>query len=232
MDLLLELIEKRKFSINDISLAQITDQYVEYLKKLENFPMGEVVVFIAIASTLMLIKSRSLMPSMELTEEEEKSIEELEGRLKIYRRIRELSLHIKNIFARNPTFSREGFRGVEVGFVEPEGLNMNKLAGILKEIIGKFPAKEYLPEKEVKKVISIEEKIMELTDRIQISMEMSFSEFSRQKNIAEKEEIKIEIIVSFLAMLELVKQGIIMVKQTELFDNINICSIANNHNYE
>lgn len=232
LDLLLELIEKRKFSINDISLVKITDQYIEYLKKLENFPMEEVVVFIAIASTLMLIKSRSLMPSLQLTEEEEKSIEELEERLKIYGRIRELSLHIKNIFVQNPAFGREGFRGIEVGFIEPEGLNINKLAGILREITDNLPVKECLPEKEVKKVISLEEKIMELTDRIQISLEISFSEFTSLKNIAEKEEIKIEIIVSFLAMLELVKQGIIMVKQAELFDNIKICSIANNHNHE
>lgn len=232
LDLLLELIEKRKFSINDVSLAEITDQYVEYLKKLENFPTEEVVIFIAIASTLMLIKSRSLMPSLELTEEEEKSIEELEERLKIYGRIRELSFHIKNIFAKNPVFIREGFKGVEIGFIEPEGLDINKLVCVLREVLDKLPVKECLPEKEVKKVISLEEKITELTERMRTSLEMSFSEFTGSKNSAEKEEIKIEIIVSFLAMLELVKQGIIMVKQAELFDNINICPAANNHNHE
>lgn len=124
MDLLLSLIEKRKFSINDVSLAEITDQYVEYLKKLQNFPIEEVTFFIVIASTLMLIKSRSLMPGLELTDEEEQSIEELEERLKLYRRIRQLSLHIKNLFGRNPLFSREGFRGIEVGFIEPEGFDV------------------------------------------------------------------------------------------------------------
>ncbi|MBU3925683.1 segregation/condensation protein A [Patescibacteria group bacterium] len=229
LDLLLELIEKRKFSINDVSLANITDQYVEYLSKLENFPMEEVIVFISVASTLILIKSRSLMPSLLLTEEEEKSIEELEERLKIYRRIRELSIHVKNIFGNNPIFSREGFRGIEVGFIEPEGLDVDKMVSVLREITEKLPIKEYLPEKEVRKVISLEDKILELTGRIQNSLEISFSEFVVSENKIDQEELKIEVIISFLAMLELVKQGIIMVKQTELFDNINICSVINNH---
>lgn len=228
MDLLLSLIEKRKFSINDISLAEITDQYVEYLKKLQNFPIEEVAFFIAIASTLMLIKSRSLMPGLELTGEEEQSIEELEERLKLYRRIRYLSLYIKNLFGRNTLFSREGFKGIEVGFIEPEGLDVKKLAEVLKEIAENFPVKECLPETEVKKVISLEDKISELMKRIQESIEFSFSEFTNSKD-SEKEERKIEIIISFLAMLELTKQGIIMVKQAKLFDSINICQAANNH---
>lgn len=228
MDLLLSLIEKRKFSINDISLAEITDQYVEYLKKLQNFPIEEVAFFIVIASTLMLIKSRSLMPGLELTNEEEQSIEELEERLRLYRRIRHLSLHIKNLFGRNPLFSREGFRGIEVGFIEPESLDVKKLAEVLKEIAENLPVKECLPETEVKKVISLEDKISELMKRIQESIEFSFSEFADSKD-SEKEERKIEIIISFLAMLELTKQGIIMVKQAKLFDSINICQAANNH---
>lgn len=226
MDLLLDLIEKRKLSISDVSLAQITDQYLEHLKKFQNFPMEEVVFFIAIASTLMLIKSRSLMPNMELTGEEEQSIEELEERLKLYRRIKQLSLHIKNLYAKQILFSREGFKGAETVFVEPEGVDAKKLARILKEIVINLPAEECLPEAEVKKVISLEDKIQELTERIQQSLEMSFLEFSNSNSNKERrEEKKLEVIISFLAMLELVKQGVIMVRQSKLFDSINICKI-------
>ncbi len=226
LDLLLDLIEKRKVSINDVSLASITDQYLEYLKKFENFPIEEVALFVAIASTLLLIKSRSLMPSLELTEEEEQSIEELEERLKLYRNFRRLSLHLKNLYAKQMSFAREGFKGVEVGFVEPEGLELEKLFNTLKSIVENLPAKECLPEAEVKKVITLEEKILELTERIKNSLELSFLEFADSKK-GGADEKKIEVIISFLAMLELVKQGIIMVKQANLFGSINICQTNN-----
>lgn len=225
LDLLLELIEKRQFSINDVSLAQVTDQYLEYLKQLEKFPIEEVALFVAIASTLMLIKSHSLIPSLELTQEEEHSIEELEERLKIYRRIRELSVYIKEIFAQNPLFAREGLKGIDFGFIEPKGVSVSILYKILKGITESLPTERCLPEAEVKKIISLEEKIKELIDRIQDRLELSFDEFTDSKTGAKDK--KIEIIVSFLAILELIKRGIIMVNQAQLFGEINICS-ANN----
>ena len=221
LDLLLDLIEKRKLSINDISLAEIADQYLEYLKKMEEFPLEEVAFFIGVASTLILIKSRSLMPGLELSEEEEKNIEDLEGRLKIYRRIKELSSGVQDIFCKNPLFARESFKGVNVGFVEPKNLDLEKLTGLLREIVNNFPIKEQLPAVEIKKVISLEDKILELTERIKNSLELSFSEFSNSE-AEESDGKKVEVIVSFLAMLELVKQGIIMVKQVELFEQIVI----------
>ena len=88
LDLLLNLIEKRKLLINEISLAKISDDYIQFIKDSGNFPMGESANFILIASTLLLIKSRSLLPSLSLSQEEENSIEELEHRLKIYKEIK------------------------------------------------------------------------------------------------------------------------------------------------
>jgi len=223
LDLLLGLIEKKKLSINDVSLSEIADQYLEYLKKLENFPLEEAVVFIAVASTLMLIKSHSLLPSLQLSEEEEKSIEELEERLKIYRRIKELSVNIKEFFGKNPIFGREGFKGAELGFLEPKGLSKEILYKLLKEITENLPDKKALPEVEVKKMIRLEDKIKDLVGRMQQRLELSFAEFSTSKtNNGEMRDKKLEVIVSFLAMLELIKQGMIIVNQANLFDNIKI----------
>ncbi len=222
LDLLLGLIEKRKVSINDVSLADITDQYMGYLKELQKFPIAEVAFFVVIASTLMLVKSRSLIPSIELTEDEEQSIEELEGRLKIYRRIKEFSGRLNKLFGKNPLFERTSFKGVELGFMEPRGVDKNNLHSALKNVLENLPVKEKLPEAEVMKIISIEEKIRELTDRVSYSLEISFTEFSVSRNDIDRQNKKAEIIVSFLAMLELTKQGIIMVRQEGLFDSINI----------
>lgn len=223
LEVLLDLIEKRKLSINEVSLAEITDQYIEYLKT-NNFSMEEMAAFAVVASTLMLIKSRSLMPNLELTEEEEQSIEDLENRLKIYRQMRELSLHLNNKFGKNPLFTREPFRGLEAGFIEPKGLSLDGIFGTLRAMIDNFPKFEKLPEVAVKKMITLEEKIMELTERIKNKIELSFSDFSNSKNLNEK---KVEIIVSFLAVLELVKQGIVSVNQHSHFQNIDIKKIGN-----
>lgn len=227
LGLLLEMIERRKLLINDVSLAEIANSYVEYLKKFEKFPTEDVAAFVSIASTLMLIKSRSLMPGMELTVEEEQSIEELENRLKVYRIIKKLSEYPKKLFGKNIIFAREGFKGIEVGFVEPRDLDINSLHLSLKEITNNLPEKEALPEVQVKKIVSLGEKIDELSQRIQGALEVSFSEFAKTKNGADKEECRVEIIVSFLAMLELTKRGIIIVKQQSLFSNIDMCSSEN-----
>ncbi|MEW5907649.1 MAG: segregation/condensation protein A [Patescibacteria group bacterium] len=221
LDLLLELIERHKLSINDISLAQITDQYLEHLKQLDGFPIEEVALFITIASTLILIKSHSLIPSMELTPEEEENIEELEERLRIYRQIKTLSIHIKQIFYKNPVFAREGFKNITIGFIEPKGISVDNLYVIFKNVIDRLPKENCLPEVKVKKIISLEEKIKELAGRIQGQLELSFREFATSR--ADMKDKKIEMIISFLAMLEMIKREIIIVNQIELFGEINIC---------
>ena len=86
LDTLLSLIEKRKLFISDISLAQVADDYISYVKGLENFPIADSAHFILIASTLVLIKSKSLLPTLTLSEEEEHSIDDLQARLREYQK--------------------------------------------------------------------------------------------------------------------------------------------------
>src|SRR3989344_4410007 len=85
LELLLSLIEKRKLPINDVSLASVTDEYILHIQQQKEFPLSETSHFILIASTLLLIKSKSLLPTLELTEEEAGDIENLERRLKLYK---------------------------------------------------------------------------------------------------------------------------------------------------
>jgi chromatin segregation and condensation protein Rec8/ScpA/Scc1 (kleisin family) len=106
LDLLLDLIEKRKLFVSDVSLSQVTDDFIAYIESHEEFPISESAEFIVVASTLMLLKSRSLLPSLELTEEEEGSIEDLERRLKIYARVKELSVEIRKIFGKQIIFEK------------------------------------------------------------------------------------------------------------------------------
>ena len=221
LELLLDLIEKRKLLINDISLSKVADDFIQYVNALTassgQFPIAESAQFIVIASTLLLIKSKSLLPTLDLTDEEQLSVAELERRLALYKRFRELGSHIKNRFGKRIIFEKMPSKNIEPIFSPDPAMTMPALLEAIKGVINNFPRKEFIPQAIVKKVISLEEMIATLTERIKASLKLSFKEFAG----VGKEE-KVNVIVSFLAMLELVKQGIVNVTQEREFDDINI----------
>jgi segregation and condensation protein A len=216
LDLLLDLIEKHKFFINDVSLAKVTDDFIEHIKQYENLPMGESAHFILIASTLLLIKSRSLLPQLNLTEEEQGDIHDLERRLKIYKRIKEASRHVQELFGGDMIFPQQA-RAIEPVFVPSPEFTLQKSLLSLQDLIKRLPKKEVLPKHVVEKVISLEEMIGNLTARIQTQLKMSFKDFA-----GDHKGDRVNFIVSFLAMLELVKQGIVNVTQESSFGDIQM----------
>ena len=205
LDLLLELVTKRKLFVNDVSLAQVTDDFVSYISGHEEFPISESAEFILIASALMLIKSRSLLPMLELTEEEEESVHDLETRLQVYARIKELSMGLKNIFGKQMIFEKEARKIENIIFAPDLKTDKTNLLLSLQRVIDALPKQEELPKVVVKKVISLEEMIERLAERISKAGKIRFKEF--------KNKDKISVIVGFLAMLELVKRGAIRVSQ-------------------
>lgn len=217
LDTLLSLIEKRKLFINDISLAHVADDYIAYVKSLGNFPIADSAHFILIASTLVLIKSKSLLPTLTLSEEEEQSIEELERRLKEYQKFKDLSKHLRERFGKNVEYERLPRKEKIIIFAPDKNTTITRILETVKTLIASIPKKELIPKAVIQKVISLEEMIEDLTHRITKSMKMSFKDFSGHG----KEE-KINVIVSFLAMLELVKQGIINVRQDKDFHDIEM----------
>ncbi len=217
LDLLLDLIEKRKLFINDISLAKVTDDFIEHVKQFDNLPMGESAHFILVASTLLLIKSKSLLPTLELTEDEQSDIHDLETRLKIYKRIKEASAHVGKLFGEEIIFSQSHARPVNPVFTPDPEFTLEKALYSLRDLINRLPKKEKVPQAIVKKVISLEDMIGTLTTRITSHLRMSFKEFTK-----EHKENKVNVIVSFLAMLELVKQGVLHVSQENNFDDIHM----------
>ena len=94
LELLLSLVEGRKLFINEISLASVTDEYIKHAKSLSKNDLSELTSFLSIAATLILIKSRSLLPGFVVTKEEEKDIKDLESRLALYSLIRENGVQI------------------------------------------------------------------------------------------------------------------------------------------
>ncbi|MBU4057515.1 segregation/condensation protein A, partial [Patescibacteria group bacterium] len=142
LDLLLELIEKRKLFVNDISLAQVTDDYIKYVNNLENFDVPHVADFLLIASTLLLIKSKSLLPNLDLTEEEELNIEYLETRLKLYQQMRSLSQYVNELASGDKIFEREYFVDIEPVFSPSGDISIENLFSAIKKLIDRLPKKE------------------------------------------------------------------------------------------
>ncbi|MEK7129065.1 MAG: ScpA family protein [Patescibacteria group bacterium] len=224
MELLLSLIEKRKLFINEISLAQVTDDFMSYLKRLGTLPIGYTANFIITAATLVLIKSRSLLPNLLLTEEEEGDISDLRRRLELYRLFKNAGEKISSTFGKHIMFKRQ-YRAIMPVFVPDKSLNLANIQQSVIDMLASAPKKEALTETTVQKAISMEEMMENLTLRIKETMRMSFKQFSNH-HANPKKDGKIFIIVSFLALLELVKQGIIAVRQENKFGDIDIEGLA------
>jgi segregation and condensation protein A len=219
LNLLLELIEDRKISINEISLAEITEEYLNYVRTLDALPQENIAEFLDIASALILIKSKSLLPSLDVSEEDNSSIEELQRRLNIYKAFKRLALVIEERIKKNEIlFARPSFLNVKLAFIEPKNANVQALREILKEIISFFPTQELLPQRKLANVISLDQKIKEIQARLQSLTQISFSAFAKSKD-------KLEAIISFLAILELMKQGFLSAKQEANFGEIRVIKI-------
>ena len=223
LEILLNLVEEQKFSINEISLAKVAEQYIAYLKSLEEMPKEELAAFLVVASTLMLIKSRSLLPDLQLTDEEEMDVKELELRLKTYKFFKELAGHLKELNNQNKhLFGREAYAGMSAVFFPPKGLAPAILKKILGEILEAIPQKEILPEESILKAVSLEDKMTELKERLLRFMQFTFSAIGGSASGGDDKQSKIEVIVSFLAMLELIKQGFMIFEQKKLFGSIEL----------
>lgn len=215
LELLLELIEKRKLFVGDVSLAEVTDDFIRYIESHDEFPLAESAEFIVVASTLMLIKSRSLLPSLPLTEEETASIEDLENRLKLYKKTKELAAELKSLFGKRIIFEKSPRRSEVVIFSPDSMTDIGHLSIALQNLLNTLPKKEALTKATVRKVITLEESIEKLAERIKQGLKMKFSD------VYKKEE-RINIIVGFLAMLELVKRGLLKVSQEKKHGEIEM----------
>jgi len=220
-ELLIQLIEDRKLLVNDLSLAQVTDDFIQHVKSQADFPMEDAADFIQVAATLLLIKSKSLIPDLELTGDEEQDVDDLKHRLEAYEKAREAAKLLSALFGRSVLVSA-GERTPDVVFAPSKDLTLAGLENALKEALAALEKEEVRPEVRVRPLVTIEEMMDRLMERVQTSLTMSFKDFSGSA----KE--KVEVIVSFLAMLELVKQGAIDVAQHATFSDINITNLKAN----
>lgn len=218
LDLLLALIEKRKLLINDIALSEVTDDYLKYIENQQELPVAKTAQFVLVGSTLLLIKSKSLLPVLSLTEEEQDSIVDLEYRLKLFDRYKTIARGLVTQYKKTPLRSKRKVKKHEATFSPDENMTTETLHEAIHTVIQNLPEKKQsLPSTVVQKVVSLEDMIDTLSDRINSSMKVSFRHFSSNAPGG-----KVSVIVSFLAMLELVRQGMIRVEQEAQFSDIEM----------
>ena len=219
LDLLLQLIENQKLEITAVSLAQVTQQYIETLNNLDPDQSGpsQLSDFLVIAARLLLIKSRALLPFLIWDDEEEEG-DELARQLRIYKEYLEASKKNQKIIAKkNISYARHKLLVMsDVGFAPPPSVNAQTMAIVYKELINGLSPILNLPKDIIRRTVSINEKINNIRERLTSGMAMKFSDLIKEAND------RTEIIVSFLALLELIKQKSIVVHQAKSFDDITI----------
>ncbi|HPN14728.1 MAG TPA: segregation/condensation protein A [bacterium] len=216
LDLLLQLVERDELAISKISLAKVADQFVHHMQS-DHVPAEEMADFLLVASKLVYIKSQLLLPDFKDEQMEEGP--DLEAQLRQYQMFvnasRELDAAWKTgakSFERGTVITRQR----EIKFVPPVNANLEVMREMMKKVIARLEPIIKMPKAAIKRAVSIHERIDDLFKRIKTHAKMSFRHFL--KDATHKEDA----IVSFLALLELIKQRFVVVNQGDLFHDIDI----------
>jgi len=220
LDLLLELIERAELDITTFALAQVTDQYLAYLGNLEEHNAAEVSAFLVIAARLLQIKSAALLPrpSLDAPIQEEDPGEALARQLILYKRFKELA---GSIAAREAAGLRTYLRvAPPVIKIEPRldlsGVTIHDLVQAARTIFLSQPDLPALSRVVARQRITIREKIASILTAMRTIGQTTFRALLLSKSD------RLELIVTFLAMLELIKRKSVQVQQDELFGDIQI----------
>lgn len=214
LEALLNLIEERKMSVSDVSLVEVCDAYLSYVEKLPELPLGETAQFILVASTLLLIKSRALLPSMELSSDERESVEELERRLARYALVRKTAKLLRGVWGKAPlVLARRA--PARVAVFSPADASLETLVDAARRLVSILPKPETMAQAAVAPVLALEDVVLQLKKRLTSAFRARFSELTKSRD-------RHEVIVYFLAMLELVRSGSASVSQDRLFEDITI----------
>lgn len=220
LDLLLQLIEERELDITEISLAEITNAFITHLDKIEELYPEELADFLVIATRLLYLKSRALLPFLEA--EVEESAEQLAAHLRMYKEFRDASEALaERVSEGNFSIARSGTaKQLEtVEFSPPERVTGQRLAEVYESALDRMQTVIRIPKAAIRKAITLKERITVLADLLAKHKELSFNE------IIGSSRDRTEIVITFLAVLELVKSRTVQVDQPESYSDIMISQI-------
>lgn len=221
LDVLLNLIEEKKMEVTQVSLAGVTADFLAYLEKFkaetETAGYSQLLAdFLVVASKLLLIKSKALLPSLELTPDEESEIRDFEARVKLYQELKSCGGNIEKAWSAAPQmFAREFMMVREAVFFPPKSISPEIVSSALAALFGQL-------EKMVKPAGTIQRQIINLKEKIQeVILRLTHEPMLFSKLHGGKEK-RGELVAFFLAVLHLVKQQLVDVAQDGHFEEITI----------
>jgi len=217
LDLLLQLIELEKMDITEIALSEVTEQFLAYLDKLEHDRSEELADFLVIATKLVYLKSKTLLPYLYPEEEEGPG---LADQLKMYQKYIEASQKVSILWERNnisygrvePPIKAEGFQ-------LPTNARADDLHSSMVQLVGRLKPINPLPKVTIDRAISVKQKVEAIFAALKKHQKIKF------KEILDNAESKTEVIVSFLALLDLLKQNRAFIEQGESFGDMEISAL-------
>ena len=233
LDLLLHLIDKNKIDIYDIPIVEITNQYMEYIKAMEKEDLNVMSEFLVMAATLLDIKCKMLLPK-EVNEdgEEEDPRQELVEQLLEYKMYKYMSYELKDreleserVMYKTPTIPREvmDYEQPVILYEYLANLTLQKLNHIFKDVMKRQvdkidPVRSKFGKIE-KEEVTVSDKLVFVTDYAREHKKFSF------RTLLTKQSTKTQIVVTFLALLQLMKEGVLYIEpQEQPFDDIRITS--------
>jgi segregation and condensation protein A len=222
LDLLLSLIEEQKLDITQIALANVTEQFLTYIKQLEKVDASLLADYLSIAAKLLVIKSKAILPSLEIQQEEEEVGMDLTERLLLYKQFKEAGKHLKMLDSKgSQSFTRLLVFSQRISFLPDRTVTASILHDSVMGVLEGLAELDNLPKAKIREAISIQEKIDQLQTQLSNQIETKLSDImASAKN-------KPEMIITFLALLELIKQKIFTVEQETLFTDITIKQYTN-----
>ncbi len=210
LGLLLELLDKKELEIKDVALAGIANDFLDYLEEHE-VPSDELADFLLVATRLIYLKSRELMPYLET--EAEENIVPLEEQLRLYREFVEAADVLETKFLSAFHLFRRPFKKIEVArtqdFVAAPNVTPTTLAESFTSLRKRLEPFFALQEASIERVKSIEERMNELQGAITARQSLNF------KDVVAAGKSRPEIVVSFLALLELIRRQVVAAKQVK-----------------
>jgi len=211
LGLLLELLDKHELEIKDVNLAEVADEYLERLES-EQVLTEEMADFLLVASRLIYLKSRELLPYLRLDDEEDK-IEDLEDQLRLYRLFKEAADRLEGQF----TSSKKSYLRpytktlveTEDAFYPADNITLINLHQAFRSLLKRMEPFFALREISMKRVKSVEERLDELKGAISTRAKMSF------RDVIAGSKSRVEVVISFLALLEMMRRQIVKVKQKD-----------------
>ena len=212
--LLITLIDDEKLSISEVSLSKVTEQYLTYLDGLEEKKAEELSDFLVVASRLLLLKARLLLPQLAPLEEEGP---DLADQLRLYKMFVKASRHLNQKWMSNfISYGRTEAVRTATEFVIPENVTTSRLHESMWRLIKRIRPPKPLPNMTIDKAVSLRDTIDRFKTLFKKLNALTFDQCLTEKGN------KTEVLVSFLAILELVKQNIVSLQQEGNFGTIHI----------